>query len=87
MIKMFDMKKLLLLLLAIGFVSEIFGQSIEDYKAKAAQEDAEAQFRLGVCYDDGDGVPMNKSKAVEWYQKAAEQGYAKAQNSITRVKE
>jgi len=35
-----------------------------------------------VCYDNGIGVEKDEQKAVEWYQKAAEQGHAKAQNSL-----
>ena len=29
--------------------------------------------------DDGEGVPQDKAAAFAWYQKAAEQGHAKAQ--------
>ncbi len=30
-----------------------------------------AQYNLGVCYDEGSGVPQDKVEAVEWYRKAA----------------
>ncbi|MBA4143875.1 MAG: sel1 repeat family protein [Nitrosospira sp.] len=30
-------------------------------------------------YDNGKGVPKDVAKAVHWYQKAAEQGHARAQ--------
>ena len=53
-------------------------------QAKAFFGNAEAQCNLGVCYEHGDGVPMNKAKAVEWYQKAAWQGYADAQFYVGR---
>ena len=43
---------------------------------------AAAQYYLGVCYDNGEGVPKDVSKAVEWYAKAAEQGYELAQNDL-----
>ena len=33
-------------------------------------------------YENGQGVPQNNFTAVEWYQKAAEQGYAKAQVNL-----
>jgi TPR repeat protein len=54
----------------------------QQYKAKAEQGDAEAQFNLGFCYDDGRGVAKNYAKAVKWYRKAAEQNFAPAQFNL-----
>ena len=54
-------------------------ESIESLKKKAQAGDAEAQFNLGVAYDDGYSVPENDVEAVKWYRKAAEQGHAIAQ--------
>ncbi|MGI2081669.1 tetratricopeptide repeat protein [Shewanella putrefaciens] len=45
----------------------------------AEQGNAGAQFRLGVMYSKGEGVPEDNKQAFHWYTKAAEQGYAKAQ--------
>ena len=53
-----------------------------EYKAKAEQGDAEAQFDLGFCYDDGRGVEKDYGEAVKWYRKAAEQGHAPAQFNL-----
>ena len=44
--------------------------------------DADAQFRLGVCYENGTGVNQNFDEAVKWYRAAAEQGYAAAQCNL-----
>ena len=33
-------------------------------------------------YATGEGVPENDSEAVKWYRKAADQGYASAQNNL-----
>ena len=47
-----------------------------------------AQYNLGVIYDTGRGVANDLSEqaryeiAVEWYQKAAYQGNAKAQYNL-----
>ena len=49
------------------------------YRKAAEQGDADAQYRLGTCYANGDGVEMNKAEAVRWYRKAAEQGNVDAQ--------
>lgn len=56
-----------------------------DYKAlmAAAEEgNAEAQYRVGLCYALGQGVPQNDREAIPWYQKAAGQGHAGAQSSL-----
>jgi len=45
----------------------------------AEQGDAQAQFRLGIMYDSGTGVPQDHVEARKWYREAAEQGYALAQ--------
>ena len=39
------------------------------------------QFNLGVAYDNGRGVP-GKRQTAEWYQKAADQGYAAARFNL-----
>jgi TPR repeat protein len=47
----------------------------EKWIRKAADKGiANAQNALGGLYDDGLGVPQDKSLAVQWYQKAADQG-------------
>ncbi|MDD6005961.1 MAG: Sel1-like repeat-containing protein kinase family protein, partial [Bacteroidales bacterium] len=45
-------------------------------------DNAEYQFAQGEAYYYGKGVEKDEIKAVEWYRKAAEQGYAPAQNSL-----
>lgn len=47
---------------------------------KAAEKGhALAQFNLGICYSNGEGVEKDFSKAFLWYKKAAEQGVREAQ--------
>ena len=51
-----------------------------DFESRAIKGDPVAQFCLGFMYKHGKGVPHNREKAIAWYTKAAEQGYAPAQN-------
>jgi len=37
-----------------------------------------AQFNLALLYENGEGIEQNLEKALYWYQKAAENGDAKA---------
>ena len=51
-----------------------------DQKA-ADQGDAKAKLRLGIAYEDGEGVKQSDKEAVRWYHEAADQGNANAQFS------
>lgn len=58
------------------------------YRKAADQGDVDAQFNLGVMYENGQGgLAKDDAQAVTWYQKAAEQGDAKAQANINRLKQ
>ncbi|TNE43972.1 MAG: sel1 repeat family protein [Sphingomonadales bacterium] len=37
---------------------------------------------MGVAYAFGKGVPQDKAAAIDWYSKAANQGYAEAQFNL-----
>jgi TPR repeat protein len=44
------------------------------YRKAADKGFAQAQFILGVCSANGEGVAKELVQAVSWYRKAAEQG-------------
>ena len=48
----------------------------------AEQGNANAQYNMGVLYDEGYGVERNYETARGWYEKAAAQGYAKAEHNL-----
>ena len=51
---------------------------------KAAKAgNAEAQFRLGVMYGNGDGVALDHAAAVDWFEKAAAQGHVYAAGRLS----
>ena len=41
-----------------------------------------AQFQLGAMYDTGEGIGIDITEAIVWYQKAAEQGLPEAQYNL-----
>lgn len=47
---------------------------MEELIKQAEQGNAEAQFRLGMAYYNGDKIEKDEEKAFEWWMKAAEQG-------------
>nr|WP_267313846.1 SEL1-like repeat protein [Psychrobacter sp.]QJS05221.1 Sel1 repeat protein [Psychrobacter sp.] len=56
--------------------------SVEEVKAQAEQGNILYQDYLGDLYARGKGVRQDYAKALEWYKKAAEQGYANSQFSM-----
>lgn len=60
-----------------------FSAALKEWEPLAEQGDARAQFNLGVILFNGQGVPHDPQKAVEWYRAAADQGYGAAQASLS----
>ena len=52
------------------------------YRLAAEQGDARGQYKLGVMYDNGEGLAKDVGEALKWYRLAAEQGDACAQYSL-----
>ena len=59
-----------------------FDAAHEEWLPLAELGDAEAQFNMGVMYDEGAGVQQDLATAAVWYEKAAEQGFVDAQANI-----
>jgi TPR repeat protein len=53
--------------------------ALERERQLAKQGNADAQYNLGVMYNEGQGVPEDDNAAFKWYTLAAEQGNAGAQ--------
>jgi len=47
--------------------------------------DANAQYRLGLDYEAGRGVPQNMKQSQLWVERAALQGLAKAQYALASI--
>ena len=65
------------------------GHAIKNYKKRfklilplAKKGDAEAQYNLGIMYDNGIEILKDYNEAVYWYRLAAEQGYAEGKIKI-----
>ena len=59
-----------------------YAAALKKWRAVAEQGLAEAQFNLGLIYDNGLGVTEDNQEAVKWYRRAAEQGLTEAQNNL-----
>ena len=54
-------------------------------KPYAESGDPDAQYNIGWMYLNGYGLMMNDKKALEWWQRASEQGYIDATFSIAML--
>ncbi len=52
------------------------------FRRAADRGHAGAQYKLGVMYSLGQGVPKNEPESLAWLRKAADQGHANAQLSV-----
>ena len=56
-----------------------YQEAIAILNTEARRGDAQAQYLLGVLYDNGQGVAQDYKLARSWFEKAAAQGQASAQ--------
>ncbi len=56
-----------------------YAMALQLWRPLADRGDADAQYNLGVMYNNGDGVAQNYSEALKWHRKAAAQGNGNAQ--------
>ena len=75
-------RKLTLFLAAVMLAVSAVAADFNQMQLLANQGIAEAQFNLGLIYDNGEGVRQDYSKAAQWYEKAANQGIAEAQFNL-----
>jgi TPR repeat protein len=59
-----------------------YAAALELWRPLAEQGNADAQFRLGLLYDRGTGVPQDYAEALRWFHKAADEGLPQAQYRI-----
>jgi uncharacterized protein len=68
-----------------GYQSYLKGDyraAYDEWLPLAELGDAEAQYNIGVMYDQGAFVDRNLTEAASWYRKAAEQGFMDAQINL-----
>ena len=68
-----------------GYQSYLKGDyqaAFEEWLPLAELGDVEAQYNLGVMYDEGTSVAQDLGKAADWYRRAAEQGFVDAQANL-----
>ena len=62
-----------------------FGKAIQLFESLAERGSLGAQYNLGVIYKDGTGVPRDFDKAMLWFRKAADGGFAPAKRLVEQL--
>ncbi len=72
-----------------GFAEAMAAYRVADYQTAyreflplAEKGMAAAQYKLGLLYENGRGVPKDLDQAEKWYALAADQGYSSAQYNL-----
>jgi TPR repeat protein len=66
-------------------VSKDAAEAVTWFRKAAEQNNAEAQYNLGYCYQNGIGEAKDTAEAVTWYRKAAAQGIENAKEALRRL--
>ena len=75
-----------ILLLTILLSSGAFASEFDDMKTLADEGNVDAQYNLGVMYDNGEGVPENDIKAHVWYSMAKTSGNESGKKNLRILK-
>lgn len=62
-----------------------FTEAAECYRIAAENGHPDAQYCLGLCYRDGQGVPQNYAEAIKYCRLAAEQGLEEAEQTLKEL--
>ena len=69
------------------FEARKFESAVQYYTRAAELGNAEAQYKLGCCYETGIGVEQNLKEAEFWFRQSADQGMAQALIALRRFVE
>ena len=59
-----------------------YATALKEWKPLAEGGDTDAQYNLGIMYDEGQGVPQDYQEAEKWYTIVAEKGDPEAQRQV-----
>lgn len=80
------MKKILTLLLTVTLTLTAVAETLDQLRQRAQSGDPEAQYLYAEALRKGgyenDSIPKDIAESLNWYRKAAEQGYVNAQFNL-----
>ena len=63
-------------------ITERHTEAVKWFEKSASRGNKEAQYRLALAYESGEGVRKNLAKAKYWMQQAAKNGHKEAQMKL-----
>ncbi len=63
----------------------IYEVPTNSYIELAKEGKTEFQYKLAMCYKDGEGYSRNVKSAIEWFSKAAEKGHTLSQSALGNI--
>lgn len=66
-------------------IEQNFSEAYKWYLLAAEQGNPEAQFSLGVMFQNGEGVPKNFETAIRWFLKASDNGNKDAKKALENI--
>jgi len=66
-------------------VLQNYNEAVKWYRLSAEQENADAQYKLGIMFFCGWGVMRNSAEAMKWWKKSAELGNTDAQCRLVEM--
>ena len=65
-----------------AYQKQDYKEALRLFRLSAEQGYALGQFKSGLMYEKGQGVPKDYKEAFKWYRLSAEQGFAEAQYNL-----
>jgi hypothetical protein len=66
-------------------VNRNYAEALHWYRLAVAQNNSDAQYRLGFMYESGSGVTVDKIEALRLYRLSAAQGNDDGINAVRRL--
>ncbi|MBU5616205.1 SEL1-like repeat protein [Psychrobacter sp. TAE2020] len=66
-------------------ISQDYNMAMKWYQDSADQDDADAQYRIGVLYAQGKGISKNKLQAQQWYQVACNNSNSRSCTAYSKL--
>ena len=67
-----------------AYAAQNYGTAFALFRQAADQGSAEAQYRLGLMYRNGEGVAADTAAARQWLRRAADQGHPEAEQTLAQ---
>jgi TPR repeat protein len=67
-------------------IKQDYAEALRWYLRAAELGDPDAQFNVGLIYENGLGVPQDPAEAMKWFALSAEQGDLDAQDHLDRLR-